>query len=72
MSTENAEHKKGVSLFKSLKISSLFTDFIAYFGIQPVPFEFENANKVLRLGKKYQKLGKYRPFLDWEAACIRL
>ena len=33
-----------------------------------------NPNKILRLEKKYQKLGKYRPFSDWKAAavCIQL
>ena len=30
-----------------------------------------NPNKILRLAKN-SKLGKYMPFLDWEAACTRL
>ena len=37
------------------------SDFIAVFGIQPVP-----------LGKQSPKLGNYRSILDLEAACIRL
>ena len=38
-----------------------------------MPFEFGiNPNKIPQLGKKSPKLGKYRPFFDWEAACMRL
>ena len=29
-------------------------------------------NEILRLGNKSPKLRKYRPILDWEAACIWL
>ena len=47
--------------------------FIAVFGIQPVFLNFRiNPNKILSLGKKSPKLGKYRSILDWEAACVRL
>ena len=40
-----------------------FSSFIAFLGIQHVPFEFWNKSPNPHVGKKSPKLGKYGPFL---------
>ena len=56
------------SIFRPLKVTVTCSDFIAFLGIQPVPLEFGNKSQY----NPPPNLGKYRPFLEWEAACIRL
>ena len=56
------------TLLKPMLGDNKHSDFIAYFGMQPMSFKFrnKNPNKILRLGKNIQ-IGKIQTFLDWEA-----
>ena len=45
----------------------LFSDFIWDFGKLPFPVHLGKFSKILgKKSPKYTKLGKYRPFFDWE------